>query len=375
MGVEETAPTQEQLEAEERREREADEQKNKSKNPFEVKDKKEEPKPPKKEEERKDEENKNEFEEKYKRFQPFDTEAFKEVEEVVNSFEGETIDDKIKAFRAKYDGFEDELKQVRQKEEEREAWFRQNKITSSSEWNERYQKPLEKAKEFYVTTLGEVDSEGNPKNEKHFVKLREMIFNEGKEIELPKIKAILQKFSAEYRKAFGEDPDLPSIKAIVDARDEVVAKAVARQKSLDMWEEEQKAQASKAKTKAAEEAQTLREQKKIEISEDTITFAESFDYEPLSGFFEKDKIKETVNSIKEEVVQVISGDKEDINYSQYLDLALKAKLFDDLLSKATKLDLYVKEHKGGKLEDKSEIGDKKKASVGETDKIDFFGKF
>lgn len=288
-----------------------------------------------------------ELRQKYERIKDFDNEKLEDIKGLIESQEGDSFEEKVENLKKGYELTTKQLQEIKEKEEEREQWFKQNQIQNSTEFKENYQKPVEKDLEYFNTLLSEVDNEGNFKNEDKFAKLREYIFNKGEDITLPKLKAIVNKFSEEYQKAFGEAPDLPSIKEIINARDSLVSSLEKRQIAVNQWEEIREREEKESEIKTKEERQKQLEVIKKDQDEKYKRFILDFDYDSVEDFFPQDEVKGHLSEIKGEIDKLINNERKDFTFTEYLDIAVKAKMFDKLLNESKDLKSFVDEYKKG----------------------------
>lgn len=296
--------------------------------------------PPKKEDEQQEPDHKA-FYEKYRWL---DDAAVEELKPLIEAQEG---DNKVKAFVEKSKTVLTEWEQIQQKETEREQWFRQNKITSSQYFQENYQRPVAKALDLYNGLLGETGEDNKPRNEEMWAKLRETIFNKGNEVTVSQVKKMMSDYEAAYTKRFGQAPQLPTVKEVLDAREELIAKELKKIQAIQKWEEEQQELAESSKSQQLKKVAERRETSLREKDEIYKKATLGFDYKSVSEFFKEDAVKGKLSEVHERVTKIIKGEAPDLEYGEYLELYAKARLFDELLPKATEAKKFIDEYKQG----------------------------
>lgn len=281
----------------------------------------------------------------YERFKSYDTESFKSLEELINQQEGE---DKIATFVSNAKGAQETLKSLKEKEEEREQYFQKVRITDSRLYQEKFQKPLLKSLDLYNGILGENDSEGKPKNDGMWEALRTTIYNEGKEVSTAEIRKMLSDFNKQYAQKFGEEPDLPTIKEVLDAREDLIRNRSRAAQAIQEWqkevEDEERESASANIKKTTQQREILTEQRNGEFK----SFLGSLNLDQYGGFFDQEAVKDAATEIHNRVLGVVKGESADtMQYPEYLDLYVKAKLFDKLMPEAAKMKKFMDEYKSG----------------------------
>jgi hypothetical protein len=289
---------------------------------------------------------------KYEKFKDFDTDAFEVLKPIILEEEGEEIGSKIANLATKHKEYKTKIGELTEKEKAREAWFRENQILHSREFQENYELPVKKSVDLYNALLGETDKEGKPVREDVWVKYRKAIWNDGKELTAAQIKAINKNFSDGYHQKFGDAPELPSIREIMDSRDELIDAQYNRIQAIQNWEKEVELRTAQQKNQETEREAEIRKAKEIENRQKYDVFKKEIKYDAYSEFFDKEVIDSKAEEMRIEFEDAMSG-KNVPKLEEYFEMLHKAKLFDDLLNKSKELNSIVKEVKKGRRE----IGD------------------
>jgi hypothetical protein len=294
---------------------------------------------------------------KYNRFKDLDVPEFDELITLVQAEEGEDLPAKIKAIKTKYEQ-SSQIEELNKAHAEREAWYRKHKITGSQEFQEKFEKPVAKNLDIYSALMSEVDSEGNYKNEERFQKLRQSIWNEGAEITVPKIKAIFKAFSDQYKERFGAEPDLPSIKEVVDARDELLKAQQRKQTALEQWEQLREQETEQEKATVREQQQLRLSNALAETKDKFKGFKESLKHDDYS-FMPKEDFDKIVTSFEQDFVGMAEG-KIKKEVADYLPEGLKARAYDKLMEEYKSLKKYVDDKLGGPPKPRGDAHEDKK---------------
>lgn len=287
------------------------------------------------------------YKSKYERFAILDTPEFDELLPVILEEEGEDVSIKIKRVANGYKESKAKLGELTEKEKERETWFRENKITHSREFQENYDKPLKENLNLYNALLGESDKEGKPRREEAWIKFRETIFNKGQDLTPAQIKAINKAFTDQYHQKYGEAPELPSIKEIMDAREEVIFSQASRLDALTNWEKKTELRRAEITNKQTADQEEIKKAKAIENAAKYQNFKKRINYDELQDFFDKDKVDSTAEEMRQEFEDAMSGKKAP-QLEEYFEMLHKAKLFDELYPKAKEYKSIVDEIKDGR---------------------------
>ena len=281
---------------------------------------------------------------KYARFKDFDLPEFEEILTLVQGATGEDVASKIKAFTGNY-AQASKVAELETENAKREDWFRKNQIVHSQEFQEKYALPVAKSLDLYSALMSEVDKDGNYKNENVYEKLRKSIWDDGNEMPTPKIKALLKEFSKQYTDKFGVEPDLPSIKAVIDARDDLINASKKKNNALEQWEQLREVETAQEKAKQLDHQSnvvknTVAENKskfatfKQQLQPADFAFVPQADFEAIVDTFEKSFIGMIDGSIKRQP-------------EDYLPEGLKAQAYDRLLTEYQTLRKYVDDKLGG----------------------------
>lgn len=292
---------------------------------------------PQKTEQQQQQQQEIDYKAKYESLSFLDSDEGKELLSLLEAEEGPDPKAKVVAFATKAKTAIGEVTELQKKEAEREAWFRDNQIQNSREYQDRYIAPVQKALDLYNGLLGEETQGGQPVNEEAYKKLRTAIFNKGNDLSVAETKALLRKFSDDYTAKFGKEPVLPTVKEILDAKTDLVAAEAKRLSALQNWEQEKKAREEAAKAKQAEDLKQKREGVLAQRREQHLEAKQGFNYAELSEFFEEAKVREAFDEQHGKVMAIIEGKAGDIEYKDYLSTTVKAALFDQLLAKSKEL--------------------------------------
>lgn len=280
---------------------------------------------------------------------PFDvwkqTPEFKNLAELIEAQEGENLSEKINKFKTTYEERVSKFEEFQQKEQEREEWFRQNKILESKEFKEKFEAPLRKNLDIFTGLLSEVDEEGNVKRDDIYMKLREHIINDGKDISSAQIKALFKSFSTQYKNKFGVEPDLPSIRDVIDARSALLESATKRNQAVQQWEELRQQEEENRKKQEREYKQTVTQNLVAEGKQKHKEWLKTVELDELEKFADKDTLIDAANEVWVETEKRITSDDGDV--AEYFPIAFKARLFDKLLEEHNKLKDYVEKRNKG----------------------------
>lgn len=264
------------------------------------------------------------------------------------SYEGENLQEKITSLRSDLDSFKEKektLKSLQEKEEENEKKLRELSIVHSKEWQEEVEKPLQTAKDTFVSTLIEVDIDGNAKHPEQFKPLLQAIFNEGEDIAVPKIKAILKNFAEKYEEATGEEYDIPPISNVVKERQAFIKQAITRKEKFDNWEKENQKKEEQQMLSQEERTAKLLEARNKERQSQFNSLLKDFNYDNIEIFFKPDDVKEKITEVYDVYKKAATGEGEAPTFSDLIENQAKALMFDDLVNQA-KIDRnFVIEHK------------------------------
>jgi uncharacterized protein YukE len=321
-------------------------------NPFKSEKKEEEVKEEKKE-------TTEDYKERYERLKRFEDPTFEELKSIVDSFEGETLQEKFAAFKKFNEEAKEKLPKVEQLEKEtreKELKLRDIDIRSSREWQEKAEAPMIEADEVFSATIADVDDEGNIKNRKYFDALYAEILNKGEEINSTKIKAILTKFAKVYEDKTGEEYKIPDIDSVIKARNALIKAAINRRDMYANWEKEKEQREQQALIEGEKKHKELSESHYAERRDQFTELSRDFDFSSLSQFVKEDEIKSELRAIFEENEKALKGEVKSKSYKTLLENSLKAALFDKILNQA-KLDRnFVTEFKGGETDSKDSSG-------------------
>ena len=271
------------------------------------------------------------FKAKYDRFSNFDTDEFNELVPLIEGVDGADYKVKIKTFVEDHKKTKAEIDKLREQDAERERWFKQNQIQNSQEFNEKYAKPVTAAVDLYNATIGEHDAEGNPKNEQVWVKLREAVFNQGKDMNAAQIKALLQTFSKQYKDRFQEEPDLPTIKQVMEARESIVTAQSRKLQAIQEWDALQEQNKIARINQETLQQQETRKAKVVENAQKVKDFAASkFDRTPYEGIVDDAMFSDVTKEVDVMVREMTDGTSNP-DLESFLYLTYKAKMFDKLL--------------------------------------------
>lgn len=280
----------------------------------------------------------------YEKYNWINSDAAEELKPLIEAQEGE---DKVKSFVDKSKQVLTSFEEIQKKEAEREKWFREHSIQHSREFHESYQKPVEKALDLYNGLLGETDDEGKPRNEEMWRKLRETVFNKGNEVTVSQVKKMLSDYSSAYTKRFGQEPNLPTVKEVMDARDMLIDRELKKLNAIDNWEAEQEQRQEQTKRATLEQIAERRKTIIAERDEQLKMVVRDFDYDQYKDYFQPDDIKANFSEIHDRVKRIINGEEKEIQYNEYLELYAKAKLFDKLMPEAAKAKKFMEEYRKG----------------------------
>lgn len=291
---------------------------------------------------------------KYNRFKDLDVPEFDEILTLVQGEEGDDLPTKIKTLKTKYEQ-SSQIEELTKAHQERETWYRKHKITGSQEFQEKYEKPVTKSLGIYSALMSETDAEGNYKNEESFQKLRLSIWNEGQEMTPPKIKALLKAFSDGYKERFGQAPELPTIKEIVDARDDLINATKSKQTALEQWEQIRGQETEQEKATAREQQDLRLKNVVADTKEKFKGFKETLKHDDY-GFMQKEEFDKLVTSFEQDFIGMAEGTvKREV--SDYLPEGLKARAYDKLAEEYKALKKYVDDKLGGTPKPRGEVND------------------
>lgn len=278
------------------------------------------------------------------KFKDLDVPEFEELVTLLKNEEGEDIPSKIKTFKSKYEA-SSKIKELEESDRAREKWFRENKILESREFKEKFEVPVAKSAEIYSALLGETDAEGNYRHEEIYTKLRKAIWNEGaQDMNAPKIKALLKSFSEQYAGRFGIEPSLPTIKEIIDARDNLILAQSKKLNAIERWEELQE----QDKINSIARQRELQEVDKKNKTEDAKIKFKEFSSKLNAGDYPWAKEEDIQNKAKEfekDFIGMVSG-QVNKNTEDYLPEGFKSRMYDDLLTAYRELKSFVDEKIG-----------------------------
>jgi hypothetical protein len=278
------------------------------------------------------------------KFKDLDVPEFEELVTLLKNEEGEDLPTKIKTFREKYEA-SSKIKELEDADRAREKWFRENKIVESREFKEKFEIPVNKSAEIYSALLGETDAEGNYRHEEIYTKLRKAIWNEGaQDMNAPKIKALLKSFSEQYAGRFGVEPSLPTIKEIIDARDNLILAQSRKINAIEKWEEYQEQERISLTARQRELQDTDRKNKTEDAKvkfKDFTTKLNASDY----PWAKEEDIQTKAKEFEKDFISMVSG-QVNKNTEDYLPEGFKARMYDDLLSAYKELRSFVDEKIG-----------------------------
>lgn len=287
--------------------------------------------------------------EQAKQEDPFDAwrqaPEFKNLAELIEAQEGENLSEKINKFKATYEERTSKFEEFQQKEQEREEWFRQNKILESQEFKEKFEAPLRKHLDIFTGLLSEVDEDGKVKRDDIYMKLREHIINDGKDISSAQIKALFKSFSTQYKNKFGVEPDLPSIRDVIDSRSSLIEAAAKRNQAVQQWEELRQQDEENRKKQEREYKQTVTQNLVAEVKQKHKEWLKTVELDELEKFADKDTLIDAANEVRSETEQRVTAEDGDV--AEYFPIAFKARLFDKLLEEHNKLKDYVEKRNKG----------------------------
>lgn len=270
---------------------------------------------------------------KYERLKALDVAELDDLLPIILEEEGDDISVKIKRVASGYKESKTKLTELEKKEQDREQWFRENQILHSSEFKDNYEKPVVKSLDLYNTLLGEYDAEGKPKRDEAWVKFRKAIFNEGNELTAPQIKAVIKSFSDQYHQKFGEAPDVPSIKQIMDARDDLIDAQINKVSALQNWSKEQELRKAQQKNELDSRSEEIKRAQIAENKEKLKEYKAKIKYDELTTVLEKEQIEAGYERMGQKFEDAMTG-KEVPSLDEYFELLHKATLFDDLMEKS-----------------------------------------
>lgn len=265
------------------------------------------------------------------------------------------------------------LKEIESKEQEREEYFKQTKITATRDWQENVEKPINDALQLFNTALvNEFNEDGTPVIQSdQLAKLQNIVWDNGKQLSVPELKGRLQKFKKDYEEETGEIFDIPPIADIVKSRNELLRLAMVRQEKLQNWDKEKKTKEQQQLLKEQETNQKLQEESARARKAAVADAKRSWTLDEYKGFISKDDVNSAIESVYEESEKIISGEAQK-SYDELLKQSAKAILFDKYIKSFVESLKFKKEYdelgegfegKPGKGSKREESGEKKESWI------------
>lgn len=223
-----------------------------------------------------------------------------------------------------------------QKLTEKEKRLQEIEITSSDLWKNEYEIPLIKAKDAFVATLTNVDSEGKPRHPElveHLVEsLSKVNEKTGEPLNAMQIRAIVAKFAKEYEDNTGIPYEVPTILEIKDSLDMFIGKYKESYVAKQNWKKVSEEKRVKELAKMSEE-QKRRMQEELSARDLLITETiNNIDYSEFQEAFQKDDVMLQIQNEHKHFVDSMTGKTAQRDYHEHVVLSAKGKLFDKLIS-------------------------------------------
>jgi len=259
----------------------------------------------------------------------------KPVADYIKTKEGGLDDEKVNKYIERNKEKKKKLTEYEKKLQETDMRLKEISIDNSNEYNEDYILPLNKEKQNLVAIIAPINNEGKIKNPKLIDSLYNNLLaldDKGKPLNSIQVKAVLTKFENEYKRATGEDYDLPQLSQVVNQIQTVHGKIVKAVSAKQNWE---KTKEEKKKELLYQEAQQKEEYIKKETAGRvyvTDKVIKDFDYSSIEGVIAEDEFKDSIKENSSFLIKVLKGeDKKE--YADLLTDLSKAKHFDSLVTK------------------------------------------
>lgn len=259
----------------------------------------------------------------------------KPIAEYIKTKEGGLDDEKVNKYIERNKEKKTKLTEYEKKLKETDMRLKEVSIDHSTEFRDDYIAPLEKEKGNFIALIAPVNNEGQIKNPKLIDSLYGRLLatdKDGKPLNSIQVKAVLTKFEEEYKKATGEDYDIPQLSQVVNQIQSVRSKTISAINAKQNWE---KVREEKKKELLFQESQQHEEFIKKETAGRlyvTDKVIKDFDYSSIEGVIAEDEFKDSIKENSNFLIKVLKGeDKKE--YADLLTDLSKAKHFDSLVTK------------------------------------------
>jgi hypothetical protein len=258
-------------------------------------------------------------------------------------------------------------KELAEKEEalkHKDQKIKEISIENSEEWHNDYIRPIQEAKGILEAAIINVDDEGNVRHPEMMSNLFSKLValnDDGTPKTSLQLKSEIKKFAAEYERKTGLDYDPPLLKEVVDSISKFHNRIQVASKAKSDWEATLE---NKKKERAFESAKQRDFQIKKELEGRDYLFSE---YKNSINTTQLEKVIEDsdifINAAKEEheyLKKALAGDPDlkRRDYTDFIDLAAKGKMFDSLMGKIQTLEKELAEIRGDKKSPKFNGGAK-----------------
>ena len=299
----------------------------------------------------------------------------KAVGEYIKTKAGDINEETVNKFIEKGKDRKKKLTEYEQQLQEKEERLKEISIDHSSEFNQEYIAPLQTEQVNLTALIANLDNEGKVKHESLINQFRNALLkidDKGQPLDSIKVKSLLLQFEKEYKKATGEDYELPNLSQLVNQVSTVVKKTKEAVNAKQNWSKvREEKERERLFNEATRHADLL---KKEEAGRNYITnkIIKDFDYSAIEGIIPEDTFKETLQTSNAFLIEVLNGKKKK-DYGDLLVDLTKASQFDDLVAKCKTLQEELeKEQKknksglpagGGSQKPKPQSGEQKKEKV------------
>lgn len=259
----------------------------------------------------------------------------KPIAEYIKTKEGGLDDEKVNKYIERNKEKKTKLTEYEKKLKETDMRLKEVSIDHSTEFRDDYIAPLEKEKGNFIALIAPVNNEGQIKNPKLIDSLYGRLLatdKDGKPLNSIQVKAVLTKFEEEYKKATGEDYDIPQLSQVVNQIQSVRSKTISAINAKQNWE---KVREEKKKELLFQESQQHEELIKKETAGRlyvTDKVIKDFDYSSIEGVVAEDEFKDSIRENSNFLIKVLKGeDKKE--YAELLTDLTKASHFDSVVSK------------------------------------------
>ena len=299
----------------------------------------------------------------------------KAVGEYIKTKAGDINDETVNKFIEKGKDRKKKLTEYEQQLQEKEERLKEISIDHSSEFNQEYIAPLQTEQVNLTALIANLDNEGKVKHESLINQFRNALLkidDKGQPLDSIKVKSLLLQFEKEYKKATGEDYELPNLSQLVNQVSTVVKKTKEAVNAKQNWSKvREEKERERLFNEATRHADLL---KKEEAGRNYITnkIIKDFDYSAIEGIIPEDTFKETLQTSNAFLIEVLNGKKKK-DYGDLLVDLTKASQFDDLVTKCKTLQAELEKeqkknksglpHGGGSQKPKQGSGEEKKETV------------